>query len=397
MTGIQKMSRLEAQLSDINQPPKQWELPKRFDLSKDEDHIELERRLGAGAVRACIDRLPEIADDLFELKHPDKKTDDEARRGFVEGLLSEGLEHGAWFHFPWSESIVRYPNKEDHQNLRTFRNKNLITNEEQERLLNAKVAVFGLSVGSNVVEQLAYSGVGGTLIMGDFDTLAPSNTNRVKANMLQVGMSKIDIASIKVSELDPYINQVHMRDGITESGLEQLAEIKPDLIFDEVDDLSMKVRLRQFAQEQKIPIVMATDLGDKVLIDVERYDIDADAKPFLGKLSVDDMELITSGSLTAAERMEYTIRILGAENVSARLFGSVGEIGKTLAGIPQLGTTASSAGATAAVVARELLLGHDVATGRHIGSLEGILSGEVPAHSGKAVASPLQNDVPILK
>jgi len=307
-----------------------------------------------------------IADDLFELRHPDQRVDDKARLEFTSDIVGHGMEYGAWFHFPWSESVVRYPKVEDHQDLRTFRNKNLITHDEQVRLLGATAAIFGLSVGSNVAEQLVLSGIGGTVIMGDFDKLSPANTNRVKAGMPQVGMEKIDIVAIKTSEVDPYIKQVHLRDGITEAGLELLADNKPDIIFDEIDDLAMKARLRQFAADQKVPLVMATDLGDKSLIDVERYDIDKATEPFHGKVQGDDFERMLRGDLTEQEKSKYLIRILGVQHLTARILGSVIEIDKTLAGIPQLGTTASTGGSLATVAAREILLGRTMDSGRYV-------------------------------
>jgi hypothetical protein len=50
---------------------------------------------------------------------------------------------------------------------------------------------------------------------------------------------------------------------------------------------------------------------------------------------------------------------------------SVLQVGNTLSGLPQLGTTATKGGAAAAVTAREILLGHDVPSGRHIEAKKG--------------------------
>ena len=374
MTTVHRPSlELEASLSTIHQSPKQWTEPDQFDLGSIADKNELARRINNGSIRHSVDRAAEIADDLFELRHPDQRSDDEARLDFTSDIVNSGLEYGSWFHFPWSESVVRYPEVEDHQDLRTFRNKNLITHEEQVRLLGATAAIFGLSVGSNVTEQLVLSGIGGTVVMGDFDKLTPANTNRVKAGMPQVGMEKIDIVAIKTSEVDPYIKQVHLRDGITEAGLEQLADANPDIIFDEIDDLAMKALLRQFAADHRIPLVMATDLGDKSLIDVERYDIDDTTKPFHGKVREADFEKMLKGSMTEKEKSKYLIRILGVQHLTARILGSVVEIDRTLAGIPQLGTTASTGGSLATVAAREILLGRKMDSGRYVLSPRAVL------------------------
>lgn len=358
---------VEALIASRAQAPLEWSEPTHFDLSSWADQQELARRFEDGRIEKTIDRVDIITDDLFEMRHPNLKTDDSARQEFVGDIVSQGVGYGNWIAFEWNKSLVRYPEKQDHQDLRTFRNKNLITADEQAALLNATVAVFGLSVGSSVVEQLTLSGIGGRLALGDFDRLEPSNLNRIKSSMGQVGMRKLDVVACKTSETDPYIEQVHYHTGANQESLAQLAELRPAIIFDEIDDLVTKALLRQFAAQQRVPLIMATDVGDTSIIDVERYDLGTGV-PFGGRLKEREISQLLAGDLPSTQRQKMMTKIVGLRHASPRLLDSVMETNKTLGGLPQLGATASMGGSLSAVAAREILIGRKLNSGRYVHS-----------------------------
>lgn len=362
--------RIDDLLAERAAHPRGWQEPVEYDLENGIDVNELERAFAAGEVTTVVDGIDHIADDLFEYEHPDQKGNDDARRQYVNSIKEQGSKFGKWFLFPESGELVRYPDLERHRALRTSRNRNLITDAEQEQLYDSTIAVFGLSVGSKVVEQLVGSGIGGTLIIGDPDHITPSNLNRVSGGFAHVGMKKIHKVASEISAADPYIKQVHFANGATQENLEALGEHRPDIIFDEVDDLRMKALIRLYAKKEGIPVVMATDLGDKSIIDVERYDLE-DAKPFGGRLKDSELEKLYSGEATPQEIQRYMVKIVGIRHITPRVMKSVLEIGSTLSGLPQLGTTATRGGSAAAVTAREILLGHDAPTGRYVDAKKG--------------------------
>lgn len=343
-----------------------WKEPDQFDLMDKVDRREVERRLADGRITRTVSRLPLIADGLFEMRHPDQTEDDRARREYTDEIVSQGSEFGIWHDFSWKSTLEQFPSKQDHQDLRTFRNNNLITREKQAELLGKTAVVFGLSVGSHVADQLIRGGLCGQLITGDFDTVSPSNLNRMDASAEQIGWQKIDVVACRTSELDPYIKQVHFRDGATAENLARLVEMKPDIMFDEIDDLATKAMLREFASEHKIPLVMATDLGDKSIIDVERHDLEK-IKPFNGRLKQTEYEDLIAGKLPSNPQ-KTMIKIVGPRNLTTSLLDSVSKIGDTLGGIPQLGTTAAIGGALAAITAREILLGRTLDSKRGVSS-----------------------------
>jgi tRNA threonylcarbamoyladenosine dehydratase len=364
-SGNYAASDLDAVMAEYIKQPHEWQPPVKFDLNNGIDEYELRQQFTNGNVTAVVDGLEHIANDMFEYDHPDQKGDEAARHDYVDTITVSGNRFGKWFLMPWSGELVHYPDQATHRALRTSRNRNLITDAEQDTLYDSTVAVFGLSVGSKVVEQLVSSGIGGKVIIGDPDHITPSNLNRISGGFTHVGMKKLHKVATEISMADPYIEQVHFTDGVTEENLEALGEHRPDIIFDEVDDLRMKALIRQYAQKEGIPVVMATDLGDKSIVDVERYDL-GDTRPFGGRLKTEELEKLYSGDVTPQDIQRYMVKIVGIRHVTPRVMESVLQVGNTLSGLPQLGTTATKGGAKAAVTAREILLGHDVPTGRYI-------------------------------
>lgn len=359
-------------LDERREAPIVWSEPTVYDATNPTDAQALKQALTSGRITTVRDGIDAIAGELFEYEQPSLKNDAAAREAYVSGIAEQGTAYGKWVEFPWSQSLVRFPDQEQHRALRTSRNRNLVTDAEQDTLYESKVAVFGLSVGSNIVEKLVLSGIGGTIIMGDPDHISPTNLNRITGSFHDVGTAKIDHMARKISESDPYIKQVHYRDGFRPEITEELAEIGPDLIFDEVDNLPAKAQMRAFAKEQGIPLIMATDLGDRSLIDVERHDLE-DVKPFGGRLKTAQYEALLDGTLSDEERMKLTTRIVGLRHVTTRMLQSVVKIDTELSGMPQLGVAASAGGALSAIAAREIILGRNLPSGRYVMSPKEIL------------------------
>ncbi len=360
------MAGIERLLKERSVEEPKWSQPDMFKLTEADASEELRHRLLSNWNIQVIDPIQTIAEDLYEMHHPDGKDDTAQKEAFVSDIYRQGAGFGTWVHFPWSNKVVRFADKQDHQELRTFRNRNLFTPEEQRELLLARIAVIGMSVGSAVGEQLVTGGVGSDMLYADRDTLSVPNLNRIRSGMPAVGTTKVDIAARKTSELDPYVRQTHLRDGLTRDSLAQLEAFNPDVVFDEVDDLGAKVVLRRFAAEHRVPLIMATDVGEKSMIDVERYDTQPDTKAFLGRISSADADKLADDQLSAEEKKRLMVKIIGIRNASARLLGSLVEIDKTLGGFPQLGSTAAMGGALAELTAKEIILGRGPKSGRSV-------------------------------
>jgi tRNA threonylcarbamoyladenosine dehydratase len=347
----------------------QWVLPTQYDLTEPGVGSELKSFLEAHPEVSVVDGIGIIAAELAEVRL--SSGTDEQREAMVRDILVESDQWGSFFYFPCDNRIVRYPSRADHEELLTARNRQLITAEEQSVIGGARLAVYGQSVGSRITEELVRSGVGigGTYHIADFDRIGPTNLNRISAGQEDLGLPKVDRTARSISRLNPYTRQVHLRDGVTPEYLAGLVKGELDLIFDEVDNLRAKAEIREKARELGVPVLMATDLGQRVYLDVERYDLaDRKAKPFHGRIGKKDYERILAGDIADEERIKLVAKVAAGAvpRVSSRMVESLLALNRgELAGFPQLSTDAGAAASMATDAAREILIGGGPSSGRY--------------------------------
>jgi molybdopterin/thiamine biosynthesis adenylyltransferase len=332
----------------------EWTKPQVLEAS------EIVAFLAAHPAVRKIDEIKYAISELFDIRHPakkDTKTTDEVAAFGQELTGNNSDTWGNWFYFSWNNYLIHFPPKAELRALRTSRNRNLITSHEQAKLYDSTILIGGMSVGSNVVEALISSGIGGKLIIADMDIIEPSNLNRIRASYQDVGVHKVEAIAKKVSEIDPYIEQIHLKDGLNKTNLKQVVEQhKPDILVDEVDDLATKIAIRQLAKEHKLPVVMATDNGDDFILDIERYDTE-DISIFNGRIPQDIIDRILSGEDIPRAELGMVIGkyFVGMENISKAMMGSLQEVGKTIPSWPQLGSSAALSGIYVAAYIRYIL------------------------------------------
>ncbi|MBD3310952.1 MAG: alpha/beta fold hydrolase [Candidatus Magasanikbacteria bacterium] len=303
-------------------------------------------------------------EELFEINNPDLEKDENYTRKINEFIEQKG--QGNWVYFPWNGVFLHILNKEDYFKLRTNRNKNLIKESEQNKLYESTIGVVGLSVGSHVITNLVYSGIGGKMKLADFDKMDTTNLNRLRAAVSDVGEEKTNIIARQIYELDPYANLSLYKEGLNKANLASFFnEDRPDIIFEAIDDFEMKILLRLEARKKGVPVVMLTNLGDRLLIDIERYDKNKDLEFFNGLLGNIEEEILGK-NLSREEKNRLAVKLVGRENVPHRALESVAEIGRSLVGRPQLASTVSVSGGMGAYIARKLILDGDLQGGRRI-------------------------------
>jgi hypothetical protein len=348
----------------------EWTAPTIY---KVDNSNELSDLMHAEKIRFKSDPIDALAEEMFELEHPDLLRDDAAKSAYIDDIVARGDSYGRWVYYDYLSAIVHIVDKDNHYDLRTNRNRNLITRDEQRNQLRPRtIAAFGLSVGSNVVDSSVQAGIGDSYLLFDYDRLSTANLNRIQAGLGQVGLYKTTVEGRKIAELDPYISQQHFTGGYDRDTDDILRRWRPDVIVEEVDDLEVKVRLRRIAGEIGAILVMAGDADDKATLDIERYDL-GEAVPFNGKLTEDDMDLILSGAYTPQEKLTLLVKILGSENISQSLWESAQQIGSTVAGIPQKGTTARLGASGVTVMMRDALLGKKLQSQSQVIDVPGIL------------------------
>lgn len=263
-----------------------------------------------------------------------------------------------YFFFPWNNHLVKCINRNDYLILKTNRNQDLITANEQKKLAEYKIAVLGMSVGSNIAFVLTQAGISNDITLADFDKLDTTNLNRIFAGVHQVGVNKTIIAARRIYEDNPYAQVNIFPEGITSKNLEGLLKNKKiDCIVEEIDDMKIKIVTRQLALKYKVPVVMITDNGDGVVLHVERYDIGYD-KIFHKEPSFWDDKI--KGEITKEMAGDIIINNIvgGPQNVDPHMLASVQRVlNKELVSWSQLGSAAILGGVVATVAIKRIALG----------------------------------------
>ncbi|MDT5112667.1 MAG: tRNA threonylcarbamoyladenosine dehydratase [Mycobacterium sp.] len=361
----------EPLVSRNGQSPDQavWEPPTILKVSGGSGRSGLTQLFGTGV--DVIDPVNEIIEELCQLRACEGATGQTR-----DTMHAEDDAFGHWVYLPWKNAVVRYPDPDDHYELRTFRNRHVITADEHQLLRHQTVAFFGLSVGRRVLSQVAQLGIGNRYLFGDPDRISVTNLNRLNSSMSEVGLSKTVSAAREISDIDPYIAQVHLEDGYTTPEAEQaMDQWRPLVIVEEVDDLRAKAAVREYAMAKRIPVVMATDVGDISVVHVERYDTE-DVSPFSGRVSDDTFARLRDHELTPQELVSVLLDVSGRDAAlgSPRLIKSFMDIGRGLAGLAQLGTTVGMGASMAALAIREIALGRPLPSGSYVADPRELLS-----------------------
>lgn len=349
--------------------------PLFFRLSKQRDAKRLSTLLSSGKVTFVVDDFLEQQKELYAILNPDLVTQKDfikkRRRKIGAGnrLIQPALS-GVWVYYPWLSTIVHLLDEKDFHKVRTARNKYLITEEEQRIFYHSCVGIGGLSVGSSVILTIVLEGGARHIRLADMDRLALSNTNRIRTSLSELGSLKVEMAARQIYEVNPFVTIDIIPRGLTDDTLRQffVGHPKLDVVIDELDDLSVKYRLREWARRMGIPVVMAADNGSSGVIDIERYDLSRKTRFFHGRLG--NVTRKTFAKLNKFETGKMITRHVGPENINERMQYSLMEMGKTITSWPQLGGTAMLNSAAVSYVIRRILNHQPLEKNRAIVSLD---------------------------
>ncbi|HVJ21400.1 MAG TPA: Rv1355c family protein [Polyangiaceae bacterium] len=356
---------------------------------------EVRRLVEEGHVAAAYDTLLHQLRELVDTRNPARKATPAELSHLVVAHLRrrDSDRYGNWVYYPWSRNLVRILPEDEFRELRTSRNRNKITAEEQAKLRSLRLGIVGLSVGQATAVTLALEEVGGEYLLADFDGLDLSNMNRLRAGVHDIGVNKAVLTARQIFEINPYARIRVFPKGIDESNIEEfLVGGRPlDLLFEECDDLAMKIRLRERAREHRIPVLMET--SDRGLIDVERFDLEPD-RPVLHGL-IGDVRASTLKGLTTYEKVPIVLQIIGAATLSSRMAASLIDVETTLKTWPQLASHVMLGGALNTDTARRLALGQFQRSGRYYIDFEGHINDSVdgtPAPAGSYAVEGARGD-----
>lgn len=377
--------------------------PAFFDCSREEDRERLFELLDRSPHVTVIDTYETQLKELLTLERPslyqDKVKRDAEFAAYRDAHCAgrPPWEVGIWCNLPWREVLLHLLPDADFQKVRTARNRNLIPAEEQEQYYHSTIGIAGLSVGNSCALAIVLMGGGKRLRLADPDTLELTNLNRIRGSIANLTELKAHMTAQQIYELDPYADLTLYPEGLTEKNIQEFFDGPPparrslssrealaewdggggrlDVVIDEIDNLRMKLRIREEARKRGIPVVMATDNGDSGLLDIERYDLDPDTKPFHGRLPEEIVARIRAGEKLPLPVVGATIgeHLVGWDLVEPRMQQSLLEIDKTIPTWPQLGGAALLNGVAVAVAARKILTGEPVTDRRAVLSLSSAL------------------------
>jgi molybdopterin/thiamine biosynthesis adenylyltransferase len=363
------MEELQNLLKDA-QSPKPWK-PETLDAAAEGGRARLLELLRAGHVQV-VDDFDEQLKEFFALENPTLVFSPEFPARFSayrEELAARAplWQHGRWAYYPWRAALVHVLEDASFQRVRTSRNRNLITEEEQRRFSDATVGIAGLSVGNSVALAIVLQGGANRIRLADFDLLALSNINRIRAGVTELGVNKAEMTARQIFELNPYAQVELFTEGLTPENIAGFFE-GLDLVIDEIDNLAVKCLIREQARRLKLPVVMAADNGDDGVVDIERYDLDPETPFFHGRMGDVSYEKLKNLDKMGIGRL--IAKHVGPETVAPRMWTSLMEIGKTIVSWPQLGGAAVLNGAAVAYCVRRIANGQPLEGNRALISLD---------------------------
>lgn len=365
---------LEA-LDNASAPDRHSYRPEFFRLNSPHDVGRLVELLKRAPHTVVHDDLHSQLTELVRTLNPSLKFTkaelDEAAKAHLKGEASR--TYGVWVHYPWNNRLVHLLDEEEFALVRTDRNRNKITREEQAVLATKKVGVIGLSVGQSVSLTMALERSFGELRIADFDTLELSNLNRIRSGTHEMGQLKTVNVAREIAELDPFLKVTLFSEGLAKGTIDAFCTEggQLDILVDECDSVDVKILARQRAKELGIPVVM--DMSDRGCLDVERFDLEPDRPILHGWIDHLDLEA-AARPMTNEEKIPFMLPIVGASTLSPRMKASMVEMGQTLSTWPQLATSVVLGGALAGDVCRRILLDQFHGSGRWYVDLEALIA-----------------------
>jgi len=334
--------------------------PVILSLKKKRDQNVLGNLLHKGKIQRVVDRYEDQVKELLEVKISRK-------------VLAE--KEGIWVYYPWNFSLVHILPRSDFHRVRTSRNQNIITAQEQRRLGKATIGIAGLNVGNPAAVCLALEGFG-KMKLADNDFLSVSNLNRFRAGIHQIGINKTYLTAQQVYEINPFAKLEMFPKGITQENIENFL-LKPRIgvLVEEMDNLKLKVFIREKAKKFRIPVVMVTGNGENIILDVERYDKNPNLpllNRYLRQAIIKKIARVNPQESTIQEKVLLARDFIGARYLTERLRASFLQVGSKLAGIPQIAEASFMRGAVLCYAVRQIVLGAHVPSGRFFINLDDI-------------------------
>ncbi|MBI2042536.1 MAG: ThiF family adenylyltransferase [Candidatus Nealsonbacteria bacterium] len=302
--------------------------------------------------------------ELFFIRNPQFKDGmPQAEKPLAEFFeKNKNAIENVWIYYPWLNKIVHCPAEDIFFEIKTARNKNFITESEQKGYRDFKIGIMGMSIGSNVLWPLIASGGPKFLRIADADTIEISNLNRMLAPLTAAGENKAAFMAKKIYEMDPFLKVDYWTNFVDEGNMSKFIS-GLDLLVDEIDGLSLKFSARNIAKKLRIPVIMVTNVGNNVVLDVERFDREPKRPIFHGLMKGVQTEQLSN--MTYKRWVEIATKIVDPKYLDNKMKSSLKSIGKKTASVPQISSTALIAGSIATQAVMRMAAKRPLKSGRY--------------------------------
>lgn len=301
------------------------------------------------------------------------------------------FDYGVYAFYAREGNLVRYCPAFWHRVVAVASNSKLIMDpkhrltwsEIRSRFARTVVAVVGCSVGQNIAHTIVQDMRPDAIKLADKGLYKMENINRVRLgyhDLVSPGSARKHIADLllrnkaavtaaQLYAIDPYIDVYAYEEGITPQNVARFfggkdGEPNIDMIFEETDDPRVKMMIREEARKRGIPLIMITDAGSAVQLDIMRYD-NVKRLPLSHRISDKKLRAATDAVYDNPGDRDVFFKFVDAligtdwrDGELDRIIRLKSEI-PTSTLIPQLGSTAALAGAIGAETAARLVLGHE--------------------------------------
>lgn len=209
------------------------------------------------------------------------------------------FDYGTYAYYADRKALVRYCSAYWHRLVSIASNSKLLSDPEDKLswkeiriiLENTTIAVAGSSVGNNILHLAVMDLRPLHVKIADKSLYKMENINRVRLSYWDIVESnarrkectdmllrnKAIVTASQLYSIDPYLTVHTYPEGINEGNVDRFLEggIKEppaDVLIEEVDDPKIKLFLREQARTRRIPLLMASDFGSCVQLDILRYD-----------------------------------------------------------------------------------------------------------------------------
>lgn len=347
-----------------------------FNLNKKNDIEKLSDLFKKNKILEAIDDLENQEKELNAVKNP--KIISHAFLFGQEKIAQKDifLKRGVWVYYPWRRTLIHILDKKSYHQLRISRNFNLILPGEQKKFENLRIGLAGLNVGNPAAICLSLEGIW-KMKFADFDPLSLSNLNRFRAGIPDLGLNKVFLSARQVYELNPFLDIEIFEKGIQPENIDRfLLKPKIDILIEEMDNLKLKIAIREKAKKYRIPVLMVTGNGENIIIDIERFDQNPRLPLLSGYLKqgvIDKIQKIQPGKGTFEERIALARDFMGEKYLTKRLRDSFKLVGSKLAGIPQIAESSFLRGAALCYFVRKIANKEKVSSGRYYLKLDSII------------------------